>query len=142
MVTEQTFFSGPSLCWYIELFEFCGSFRDLAHASCIQSANNVRGGVLKSTLVVDDDSVDTCTVCFQSHGPDHLFSLITDAHAPQRLKKTIHGIVIIFHHYFILSFFSFTFYPLALSFNLLLFTLCLYDLLPLISSLQPLTFNL
>ena len=63
---EQTFFSGPKLCWYIELFEFCGSFRDLAHVSCIESANNGRRGVLKSTLVVDNDSVHTCTACSQS----------------------------------------------------------------------------
>ena len=34
-------FSGPGLCWYIELFEFCGSFRDLAHESLIKGANHV-----------------------------------------------------------------------------------------------------
>ena len=26
MMREQTYFSGPKLCLYIELFEFCGSF--------------------------------------------------------------------------------------------------------------------
>ena len=44
---DRRVFLGPSLCWYIELFEFCGSFRDFVHESCI-----VKGGVLKSTLVV------------------------------------------------------------------------------------------
>ena len=76
-------FSGPRLCWYIELFEFfCGSFRDLAHESCIEGANHVRGGVLKSTLVVDNDSVRfhslvlvMCRLC--SHSSQTL------THAPQ-----------------------------------------------------------
>ena len=49
-----------------ELFEICGSFRDLAHESCIKGANHVRGRVFKSTLVVDNDSVHT----------KHAFSLI------------------------------------------------------------------
>ena len=37
MMTERAdaCFSGSMLCLYIELFEFCGSFRDLAHESCI-----------------------------------------------------------------------------------------------------------
>ena len=57
MMTEKAdAFSGPELCLYIELFEFCGSFRDLAHESCIKGANHVRGGVLKSTFVVDNDT--------------------------------------------------------------------------------------
>ena len=30
---------------HCELFEFCGSFRDLAHESCIKGANRARGGV-------------------------------------------------------------------------------------------------
>ena len=41
------------------LIFFCGSFRDLAHESCIKGANHVRGEVLKFTLVVDNDSVHT-----------------------------------------------------------------------------------
>ena len=50
---SRRLFSEPRLCWYIDLFEFfCGPFRDLAHESCITGANHVRGGVLKSTLVV------------------------------------------------------------------------------------------
>ena len=61
---------------YIELFEFFGSSRDLAHESCIKGANQARGGVLKSTLVVDNDSVHIDTACCQSHSPDHLFSVI------------------------------------------------------------------
>ena len=95
MMTERAdaCFSRPRLCGYIELFEICGSFLDLAHESCIKGANHARGGLLKSTLVVDNDSVHTDTACFQSHSPDHLFSLIkTLMHAPQRLKKTIHGL--------------------------------------------------
>ena len=57
---SRRLFSESRLCWCIELFEFfCGSFRDLAHESCIKGANHVRGGVLKSTLVVDNDSVHT-----------------------------------------------------------------------------------
>ena len=86
-MTERAdvFFSGPRSCWYIELFESCGSFRDLAHESCIEGANHARGEVLKSTLVVDNDSVHTYTGCFQSHTP----AFITDAHAPQRLRKRL-----------------------------------------------------
>ena len=53
-------FSGPRLCLYIELFELCGSFRDSAHEPCIKGANHVRGGAIKSTLVVDNDR--RCTV--------------------------------------------------------------------------------
>ena len=49
--------SGPRLCWYSVLFEICGSFREIAHGSCIKGANHVRGGMFKSTLVVDTDSV-------------------------------------------------------------------------------------
>ena len=57
---SRRLFSESRLCWCIELFEFfCGSFRDLAHESCIKGANHARGGVLKSTLVVDNDSVHT-----------------------------------------------------------------------------------
>ena len=59
---SRRFFSGPRLCLYIELFEFCESFRNLAHESCFKGANLVRRGVLKSTLVVDNDSVHTNTV--------------------------------------------------------------------------------
>ena len=69
MMTERAdvfFFSGPRLCWYSELFEIFGSFRDLAPESCIKGENHSRGGVLKSTLVVDNDSVHT----------QHAFSLI------------------------------------------------------------------
>ena len=64
MMTERAnAFSGPRLCLSIELFQFCGSFSDLAHESCIEGANHLRGGVLKSTLVVDKDSVHTYTAC-------------------------------------------------------------------------------
>ena len=46
MMTERAdAFSGPRLCLHTELFEFCGSFSDLAHESCIKGANHVRGGV-------------------------------------------------------------------------------------------------
>ena len=70
---EQTLFQDQGCVWWnVELFGFCGSFRDLAHESCIEGANHARGGVLKSTLVVDNDSVHTDTSCFQSHSPDHL----------------------------------------------------------------------
>ena len=60
MMTERAdfFFSGPRLCWYSELFEIRGSFRDLAHESCTEGANHARGGVLKSALV-DNDTVRT-----------------------------------------------------------------------------------
>ena len=47
----------------------------------------------------------TYTACFQSHSHGHLLSLIADAHAPQWLKKKIHGIlchtVILFHLFFL-----------------------------------------
>ena len=38
------------------LSQFSGSFRDSAHESCIKGAIRVRGGVLKSTLVVGNDT--------------------------------------------------------------------------------------
>ena len=84
------------------LSQFSGSFRDSAHESCIKGAIRVRGGVLKSTLVVGNDTtvhdVHTYTVAFspsvlQSRSSVASVPPITDAHAPhERLKKTIHGI--------------------------------------------------
>ena len=89
---SRRFLPGTRLCWKNGLFDICGSFRDLDldHESCIKGANHVRGGVSKSTFVEDNDSVHT-QHAFQSHSLDHLFSLITDAHVPQWLKKKIHG---------------------------------------------------
>ena len=71
------------------LSQFSGSFRDSAHESCIKGAIRVRGGVLKSTLVVDNDTtvhVHTYTVAFslsvlQSRSSVVSVSPITDAHA-------------------------------------------------------------
>ena len=81
------FFLRQRLCWYSALFEFCGSFRDLAHESCIKGANHERG-VSKSTLVVDKDSVHTHTQhAFSLMVLTHLLSLIIDAHAPQRAQE-------------------------------------------------------
>ena len=78
---------------------FCGSFRHSAHESCIKGANNVRGGVLKSTLVVDNDNVHSqhafspTVISVFSHSS-------TDARSAW-LKKKIHAIlwhtVTIFH---------------------------------------------
>ena len=57
--------------------------------------------MLKSTLVVDKDSVHTYTVAFSPTVLTIFSQSFTDAHAPQRLKKTIHGLlwftVITFH---------------------------------------------
>ena len=58
MMTERAavfFLSGTRLCLHTELFEFSGPFRDEAHKSFIIGGIRVRGGVFKSTLVVDND---------------------------------------------------------------------------------------
>ena len=70
-------FSEPRLCWYIDVFEFCGSFRDSAHESGIKGANHVRGGASKSTLVVDNDSVHTSTVAFSPQSWSSVVSVLT-----------------------------------------------------------------
>ena len=72
MMTESAdaCFSGPRLCLYIQFFEFCESFLDSPRESCIKGANHVRGGVLKSTLIVDNEqhafSPTVLTICSQS----------------------------------------------------------------------------
>ena len=63
----------------------------LAHEPCIEGANHVRGGVLKSTLVVDNDSVQTQHAFSPTH--EHLFSLITDAHSAMAQDKDPRHIV-------------------------------------------------
>ena len=50
--------------------------RNLLTSLASNGANHVTGGVLKSTLVVDNGSVHTYTACFQSLSLDHLLSLI------------------------------------------------------------------
>ena len=78
---------GASNC----LIFFCGSFRDFPHESCIKGANHARGGVLKSTLVVDNDSVHTqhafspmvMTIC--SHSSTDARSAMAQEKDPQHI---------------------------------------------------------
>ena len=118
MVTERAdAFSGPRLRLYIELFEFCGSFRDSAHDFCIKGANHATGGVLKSTLVVDNHSFHACTVAFstQSWPPVSLIT-DTDAHSVNGSRKRFTAqcdtqsysfIVVFFFHFFFYFFFPY-----------------------------------
>ena len=89
--------SRPRLCLYIVLFRQESGGRRVFFDFC--GAIPVRGGVLKSTLVVDNDRQCTMYIRTQSLSVHQSWSsvvsvlTISDADAPHEwLKKTIHGI--------------------------------------------------